>query len=154
MSYSSGEALILAALQLHPNYDTRNSSRGKWGMLNSGKNAYYVILRPGPFELSTMGVSGVGAGGGIRQATWTTQLMVYQRYVDDGTTMTNLEARVDEVIAQLDKYRNLGDTTNTIQKARVMSGGEVEVIDHEGSLWARWIINVIWNEERSVTYAE
>lgn len=157
MSYSAGEALVLSTLRLHANYDTDNTSRGDWEILSSGRNSYYVILRPGPFTISTQGISGVGSGSGnTREAMWLTQLMIYQLYGAEQATnaSTNLQDRADEIIAHLDKYRRMGDATNTIPKARITSGSEIELVNQQGSLWARWIVNVEWKEERPVTYAE
>lgn len=156
MSYSAGEGLVLSTLRLHANYNQNNTRRGNWKILTSGKDSFYVILRPGPFTVLDHGLGGGSGATTKRQANWITQVMVYQRYIDDGTSLTNLEARVDEIIAHLDKYRVMGDGTNTIQKARVVSGGEVEevALGQKGPNFLRWILNVEWHEERSVTYSE
>lgn len=154
--YAAGEALLLTQLQKHASFTTQNSNRGNWKALNSGKSSYYVILRPGAFEIEMQSIGGVGANATATEHTmWVTQCMVYERYKDESTSIANLEARVEDVIEQLQAWRNLGDTGDTILKARVASGGEVEqVADDKGGMWLRWIINVEWQEERTVTYSE
>ena len=155
MSYSNGEGTLLATLRLHANYDANNTSRGNWRVLNSGKAAYYVILRPGPATFADESVGGGLGKVANRQAEWTTQLMVYHRYRDDGTDAINLQSRVDEIIAHLDKYR-AGGSSAAMRDARVISLGQMEEVrmGADGPLYLRWIINVRWHEQRQVTYSE
>jgi hypothetical protein len=155
--YSDGEALVLAALRKHANYDSENTSRADWKILNSGKAPFYVILRPGPFTVEVQSIGGIGANATATEVShWVTQLMVYQRYIDDGTTATNLQARVAEIIAQIQKWRRLGDANDIVQRARVVSGDElVEVQQDQASpLYLRWILDVNWDEERTITFSE
>ena len=155
--YADGEALILTALRGHANYNGNNPSRADWKILNSGKAAYYVVLRPGPFEVEVQSLGGIGSSAtATEHIHWMTQLMVYQRYIDDSTTATNLQARVVEIIGQIQKWRRLADTGDTIIRARVTSGSEVVPVQQEDNwpLYLRWIINVNWDEEITITFSE
>ena len=154
--YADGETLLLAVVRLHANYNSENTSRGNWRILNSGKSPYYVVLRPGPFEVELQSIGGISGSVATEVTHWQTQLMVYQRYVDDGTTATNIQARVAEIIAQVQKWRRLADTADIIQKARVVGGSELVELGPEGQvpIWLRWIINVNWDEERQITFSE
>ncbi len=155
--YNDGEALILTTLRKHANYNSENTSRANWRILNSGKAAYYVVMRPGEFAVNLTSVGGIGSGSVATEVTnWTTELMVYQRYVDDGTTAINIQLRVAEIVAQMQKWRRLADTNDIIQKARVVGGSELEEIQQgeNGPVFLRWIINVTWDEERAVTFSE
>ena len=155
MSYSNGEGTLLATLRVHSNYDSNNTSRGNWKVLNSGKAAFYVVLRPGPATFADESIGGGLGAVATRQAEWITQFLVYQRYRDDSTDAVNLQARADEIIAHLDKYRAGGSST-AMRDARVVGLGQMEEVrmGADGPLYLRWIINVRWHEERKVTYSE
>lgn len=157
MTYATGEALLLTAIQKLSDYDSTNSGRGNFLILNRGNSANYIILRPGEFEVSVVSLGGLGANAtSTEHTTWITEVMVYRRYIDDYNTLTQLEADVATVIAQIQKWRQLGDTTNGVIVARVMGGTAAEIIRHDpdGPFWLRQTVRVVWNEERTITYAE
>jgi hypothetical protein len=150
MSYSAGEALILTRVQAITNYSASNTSRGDWGILNSGKGQTYAIIRPGPFvrmwEGSTSNI-----------ATWTTIVEIWQRYIDDGTTLTNLEANVANVIAGIDIYKRMGDQTGLMIDFSLTSGSEVLSKWERGGNGPAWLsqeLSVTWREEVDVTYSD
>lgn len=150
MSYSAGEALILARVQAITGYTLGNTSRGDWGILNHGKAATYAIIRPGPFvrmwEGSTSNI-----------ATWTTIVEIWQRYTDDSTTLTNLEANVANVIAGIDAYKRMGDTTGFLIDFSLTSGSEVLSKWEKGGNGPAWLsqeLSVTWKEEVDVTYSD
>ena len=148
MSYSDGEALILTCVKNATNFSASNTSRGKWGILNTGKAACYAILRPGPFRQSIGTVTSI--------ITWNTLIEVWQRYLDDGTTLTDLEANVGNLIAKLNTYPRAGDTAGVVIDMTVRSGAEVEPMREEGSegpAWLRQILTVEWQEESIITYS-
>lgn len=157
MSYADGEALVLAAIRTHASFNNSNSGRNKFGLLNNGDSAFYAITEPGPFTVVEQGIGGVGSGGRVKKVrTWTCLVGVYQLYVDDGTTQDDLEEHFEEVMESIEKYRRLADTSGMIQKARVTGGPEMEYVmfGDSGPLWAKWVINVQWEEARIVTFAE
>lgn len=158
MSYNDGEALILTAIRTHANFNSQNSGRNKFGLLNSGNSSYYAITEPGPYTVQEQGQAGIGASAGRvkKVRTWTCLVGIYQLYVDDGDTQADLEERHEEVIEAIEQYRRLADTTDTIQKARVTGGPEMEYVSftESGPIWAKWVINVQWEEARLVAFAE
>lgn len=148
MSYPAGEALALTQLQQVSGFSANNTSRGKWKMLSSGKSDHYGILKPGSFKISDRSQIGT---------LWRTIVMIYQRYKDDGTSLTDLEANVDAVILRFRQYRKLADTTGTISDSSVVEGSEVTEIWNKGAngpAWLRQDITIEWSEENHVTYAE
>lgn len=150
MSYSAGEALILTQVQNVSGFSANNTSRGKYGILNTGKAAVYAILRPGPFENAIVAPLTV-------HTDWTTIVEVWQRYKDDGSTLTDLEGNVQAILTRLNLYRKLADTTNSIVDAVANIGSEpVEVTAQGGGgpLWLKQEITVSWKEETSITPAE
>ena len=151
MTYSAGEALVLTVLQSASGFSAANTSRGKWGIRNKGTAAFYGIIRPGPFMRDNNSV-----GGKIVQTNWTTVIEVWQRYKEEGTSLTDLEANVAAVIAVFDPKRKLGDTTNTVQDAMITSGADVMEIGEpgQGPNWLKQEVSVVWKEETSVTLAE
>lgn len=156
MTYPTGEALILARLQEHADYNADNCRRANWRILNSGTASVYAILRPGPAPIEMLGIGGLGsAGAATERSMWTTQVMVYKRLVEDGDSATELQGHVADVISQLQQYRYLGATDGTIQKARVNGVSEIEEIEwSSGVFWLRQVVNVEWHEERKVSFAE
>ena len=112
LSYADGEALALTQIQAVSGFAASigNTSRGKYGILNTGKAAVYAILRPGGFQRMWMAPKCVHTDN-------STIVEVWQRYKDDGTTLTDLEANVQLILARLDLYRHMGDTQNKVLDA-------------------------------------
>ena len=150
MSYSAGEALVLTRLREVSGFNTTpaNTSRGNFGILNSGAAAFYGILAPGPYSSEWETPT-------VRRWYWSTIIRVYQRYVDDGTRMTDLETNVQNVIDYFLKYQYLGSPT-TILDAHPSSADQMqEIWSKDGGLsWLRWDVRIEWEEEQTVVYAE
>lgn len=147
MSYPAGEALILTALREKSGYAENNTNRGNWQVLNSGKSAYYVVLRMGPATNEQHAMSAA-------LTVWRTQLMVYQRYKDDGTTAVNLQARMQEIIEHMEQYAQLSDTTDTVVDAQIVNISEMQEIQMNelGPVYLLSIIDMDWQEVRNITY--
>lgn len=147
--YPDGEALILTQLQNVSGFSSTNTSRGDWVILNSGKSAFYGILKPGIFSRSQGAIS-------MNISTFNTIIQVWQRYKDDGTTLTDLENHVENIINRFDAYRKVNDTTGTIVDAFVSEGREVEEMwTKDGGLsWLKQDVIVQWQEHDNVTYSE
>lgn len=128
---------------------TANTSRGKWGLLNSGISDHYGILKPGAFVRSQGAMS-------MNISTFETIIQIWQRYVDDGDSLTNLEGHAKNVINYFDTKRKLGDSTGTIVDAFIDSGREVnERWSKDGALvWLSWDLVLTWQEHDLITYAE
>ena len=149
MSYSTGEAIVLAILRNMERYNWQNTSRGDWKLLNSGVSETYAIIKPGFFSNAWESIG----DGGLVLTTWRTIIEVWQRWVDDGPTITALEERVSEVIQKFDGYPTL-DGTALI--AFASGGGEMQQrwVKDGGPVWAVQEIYFDWQEEREITIAE
>ena len=149
MSYAAGETLALTVLQSVTGFASTNTSRGKWGILNSGASDHYGILKPGAFERTQGAMS-------MNISTFQTIVQVWQRYKDDGDTLTSLEAHVDNILAAFDAKRKIGDTTGTIVDAFMGEGREVtERWAKDGALaWLSQDLVLTWQEHNNVTYSE
>lgn len=153
MSYSDGEALVLAQVQAVSNYTSTlgNTSRGKWGILNSGKSSRYAILKPGPFNRTPHTPTQF-------YNEWTTVVELWQRYKDDGTTLADLEADMAAILARFDVYPHMQDTTGlVVNNVVARRGNEVEEMwsnKGDGPSWLRWKLYVTWQEENSASPSE
>ena len=149
MGYSEGEALILTRVIACNNFDSTNTSRGNWKILNQGKSNHYAILRPGAFDVEFDTIC-------TYHVNWNTVIEVWQRYVDDATTRTELYARVADLFPIM-AYPKLADTTGNVLEWSVVSGGEEPEemwTASGGPAWLRWKITLSWKEEGDITYAE
>jgi len=151
MSYQTGEANWLTRLQAMSQFTGNNSARGKWGLMNRGADNQYAILKPGPAE--RVMISSI-----VRQNTWRTIIQLWQRYKDDGTSMTDLEALVSAVLTELDKYRFIGAGADAaIQDANITEVRETQEIratPSGGPLWLMVELVGEWNEEETISPAE
>lgn len=152
MSYSAGEALVLSRLQAIAGnvWTTSNSSRGKYGMLNTGKADHYAILRPG---------SGTNEFVSLRTSkrTYSTIIKIYQSYRDDGTSLENIESYAEAILDQFDAYRKLGDNAGAVFDSSITSFSDVMEIWEAGGNGPRWFaqeFTVTWSEYSETTYAE
>lgn len=148
--YPEGEALVLTTLQGATGFSSTNTSRGKWGaLLNSGVSDHYGILKPGSFSRSQSAMS-------ANESIFQTVIQVWQRYVDDGDSLTNLEGHVKNVITRFDAYPQLGDTTGAIIEAMITDGREAEEQwTKDGALvWLKQDLIVTWREHDIITYSE
>ena len=148
MSYKDGEDLVIARVRACTGFGRHNVSQADWKVLNSGKSDHYAIVRPGGFEIEWST---------LRQYTahYNTVIEVWQRYIDDTQTATNLYALVNNILALL-SYWKLGDTGTSIQDSTITGAETVEEMWNEsgGPSWLRWSINVQWDELTTVTFAE
>lgn len=149
MTYPATEALVLTQLQAVTGFSSTNTSRGKWGILNSGMSDHYGIIKPGAFTREQAAMS-------ANEGTYQTIIQVWQRYKDDGDSLTDLETNVDNIIRRFDQYRKLADTTNSVLDATITNGGQVEEMwNKDGGLsWLKQDLVVTWLEYDLVSYAE
>lgn len=151
MSYTAGEALVLTRLQAISGsvWTSTNTSRGKWGILNSGAANHYAILH-----------MGAGTNDGLSISTtarnYTTVIEVWQSYVDDGTSYTNMLAFWEAILDMFDQYRKLGDGTGTVQDASCSRWDAIEErwTAGGGPRWLKQSFYIEWVEENAITYAE
>lgn len=142
--YPDGEALVLTQLRSVTGFTSANTDRANWSLLNSGASDHYGIIKPGTFDEDPANNFG-----------WNnrTIIQIWQRYVDDGTSATNLEAHVKNVKRRFVQYRKLG---GTIEDSRVVGGSEmVERWNKDGALvWLSQDVVIEWKEQEIETYAE
>jgi hypothetical protein len=154
MAYPEVEALIFTKLRSVTGFTgttstTENTSRGKWGLLNSGNSDHYAIIKPGEFERSQGAMS-------MNVSNFQTVIQVWQRYTDDGTSLTNLEGYVKAIIAYFDQWRRVGDSTGTIIDAFIRSGTEAqEMWNKDGGLsWLKQDLVLVTQEHDVISYGE
>lgn len=148
MTYLAVEALILTRIQGMSQFSSSNSARGKWGILNSGRDNQYAVLRPGARRRERITTL-------TMQDTYQTIVELWQRYKDDGTSMTDLEALVDAVTAEIDKYRRGGDATGKVQIMRIPEVREfLQIGPPDGPDWLRADVVVETVEENDITYTQ
>ena len=146
MSYSAGEANILTLVQACSSYNTANTSRGDWKVLNKGTAATYAIVKPtrSPVQFSS---------GRILQFRWRTVIEVWERYKLDATTRTALEGHVAEIVVKIAAYPHLGGSTAS--NSDVIEIGEpLEMWKRGGIAWLRQDITVEWWEHVNITFAD
>ncbi len=150
--YSDGEALWLTRLQAMDQFNGENSSRGKWAQRNSGSAAQYAVLKPGEQVIQKHGM------GGKKNALNHTIIQLWQRYKEHGTSMTDLEALVQNVIDELDQYPTIGDAGDTVIQGNIIQVRELrETYSSPTAKLPKWLyVELVgeWNEEIDITYAE
>lgn len=148
-SYSTVEGLWLTRLQAMSQFTANNSSRGRWGIRNSGASNQYCIIKPGSHTRQMVSYT-------LRQDNFQTIIQLWQRYKDDGDTMTDLESLVDAVLVEIDKYPHLGDSTRVvdcnISEVREMQ----EILDSPGGgpVWLMVELVGEVNEQTEITFSE
>jgi hypothetical protein len=151
VSYSSGEALALTRIRACTGFDTTNTSRSDWKILNGGKSDHYAVLHLGAFTQEWISPR-------VYKANWQTVIEIWQRYKDETTTPSNLYTHIANIMAGLAPYRKLGDTTNVIEDANTRSGGAIEEMwqrkNGAGPQWLKWDLLLEWSEEVTVNYSE
>lgn len=147
--YGTVEALWLERVRAISGgvYDEQNSSRGNWGILNSGKAERYVILKPGAHDRQMVSFK-------TRQETWQTVIEVWQKYRDDGTTLTTLETAVNTIIDSIDAYPRLGQTGTTVRKGEIVAIREVIQSPPDAPSWLMCALIGQTDEEKIITFAE
>lgn len=150
MTYSAGESALLTQVQAVSGFSASNTSRGNFGILNSGAAAVYAVLIPGPFRMEWDSPARA-------HWYWDTAVRVYQQYVDDGTTLTNLEASAQGIINRVLQYPRLGlgMDQDTVIDASPMEGEETtEIWNKDGGIsWLKLTLHVSWHEWQAVTAA-
>lgn len=144
MSYADGEALILGLLRDMAQFDTANSSRAKWGILNSGAAAQYAVLRPGPWEADYQGLGREGV-----RTTWRTIIELWQRYRDDGASAIELQDLMSAVVEYVEQWPDLGGAG--IYAEPQTGGAMLETWNKDGGVsWLKWEVTLVWQEERTI----
>lgn len=145
--YGDIEALWLTRIRAISGYDSTNTSRGRWGILNSGKATRYVILKPGEHAREMLSFT-------TRLETWQTVIEVWQQYKDDGDSLTELETAVNAIMDAIDRYPRLGDAGGTVQLGQITAVREVVQIPADAPAWMMAALIGVVNEEKTISYQE
>lgn len=148
--YGDGEALIAALVATVSGFSTATVTRGKWGVLNKGTAAKYAILKPG----ATTAPRRFDGPNRVTE-NWSTIVQVWQRYTDDGTTLTNLEADVEAILSKIDQYPRLQDSNDYVQDANAALVSEAQEMWRAGGgpTWLRQDITIHWYGKRIRSFA-
>lgn len=149
MSENAGITLLAAQVAAATGFTSANVTIMRWKILNDGVSDHYAILKPGATTRTALTFT-------VKDNVYQTIVEVWQQYVDDGTSGTDLMAHVDNVTSRLDRYRKLADTTSAIRDANVIGYSELkEQWTKDGGIaWISRDVIVEWQEEELVTYAE
>lgn len=149
MSYADGEALALTAVRANGNFDSNNSARGDWYIRHNGQAVNYAVLKPGEYVRERHGL------GGGRIHHYQTIIQVWRTY-QGATDVTALIGVVDSLLATLDTYRVMGDTTGDIIEAYPGMVREMQEVIAEPGGEPVWIyVEIVWHwtEQEKVTFA-
>lgn len=143
--YSDIESYWLARVRAVTGYDKSNTSRGKWGILNSGASERYVIIKPGPRDRQMIALN-------TRLETSQTVIEVWQKYRDDGDTLTTLQTAVDTLLDTLDQYPRLGGLGATIRKGEIISVREAMQVPADAPQWLKIDLIGQTDEEKTISF--
>jgi hypothetical protein len=149
MSYSAGEVLIEKQILQTAGYGINNVSRGNYNILSSGLSQFFAILRMGG-EQDIEWITPT-----TYKANWMTVIEVWQRYVDDRDTVTNLYTNLQSIVTRLLTYKDLDDTAGIILDNHISMGDEPEEMYAKGGgiSFLRMKIYFGWQEQQTITFA-
>lgn len=147
MSYTTGEAAILARIRAHSDFSTSNTDANDWKLIDSGNSAFYAILKPNedPAEMEFHAL-------GAYRVLWQTVVEVWQRYKDDGTTAASLFGNVQKIIGQMQPYKTLGLSNVQNSQINSITAPSYRWDKDGGPAWLVQELNILWLEEVEVTF--
>jgi hypothetical protein len=154
MGYVTGSSAILALLRGMSEWDSNNTSREDWSILNTGKSRRYAIIKPGEEGYENEIIS---LGNATQIRLYNTVIEIWILAQKPGTDLHELQTLVGSVIETFDRYPNLGlGLGNAINGAVVLGGGDMleRWADSRGATWLSWDVVIQWREERNTTSAE
>jgi len=148
MAYEDGEELIELRLHALATFGPNNVARGNYDILNKGKSDHYAILRPGPFRLAWDSPT-------VYRAYWTTVIEIWQSWKNYTTSYTDLLKWHKEIVDGLLPYRFLGDSDVVLDGNPRSSAEIMEMWITDGApQWLRVEVNIEWQEQNEVAFAE
>lgn len=145
--YGDTEALWLTRVRAVAGFSATNTNRGDWGILNAGTAAVYAVLKPGEHTREMLSLK-------TRLNIWQTIIEVWQKYRDDGTTLTDLETNVNNIIAAIDEFPRLGDVGGAIQQGQIVAVREVIQNPADAPSWLMAAIIGEAREEITINFQE
>lgn len=129
-------------------FDTNNSSRGDFKILNSGASDHYAVLFKGePATRERVGFR-------MNTIQQRTILRIYQRYVNDSTSQIALQDLIDDIKTAVNPYRVIGDASSTIQSATITEEREMMMEPANAPAWLYVELVGVCDEEEIISYAE
>ena len=107
MAYATIEAAALALLQDLSQFDDDDVTRGNFRVLDRGSPPY-AVLYPGGFEIEDYG------DWGEKIFRWTMYCEVFERYLDDGSSYTSLEATRQNVVDVFNANPSMNGTSGVV----------------------------------------
>lgn len=129
-------------------FNSDNTSRGDFKILNSGASDHYAVLFKG--EISNRERIGLRMNV-IQQET---VIRVYQRYKNDGTSQIALQDLIDSIKTALNPVRIIGDTTGTIQSAMIVEERDMMQVPVDAPQWLYVELLGMCDEEEELTFTE
>lgn len=149
--YSFGEALVLAQLRQVSGFNTNNTSRSDWAILNTGKAAVYAVVRKGAWEAEWQTYS-------AKLFAWQTVIEIWQQWTqNDAATRAALDANEALVLARFLAYHRLGDTAGRVQDSTPVRAEEPDIMfdaQRNTAAFLRASVVIEWQEIVYVTFAE
>lgn len=145
--YGDTEALWLTRVRAVTGFSAANTSRGNYKILNNGTSEVYVVLKPGEHAREMASLKN-------RLNIWQTIIEIHQKYRDDGSSLTDLQANYDTLLTSLDEYPRMGDTGNTVRKAEVTVVAEVLQSPADAPSWLIAKIIGTVDEEIPINFQE
>jgi len=107
MTYSTIEAAARGLLQDLSQFDDDDVTRGDFRVLDRGSPPY-AVLYPGPVQIRDYG------DWGEKLFVWTMHCEVFERYLDDGSSYTDLETTRQNVVELFNSRPTMGGVSNVI----------------------------------------
>lgn len=148
MNYIEGEKLIAARVEEATGFNANNVKRGAYGILNSGNSDHYAIIHSGGTVRTQESFT-------AKLNTHRTVIEIWQRLVDESSTLDSLYENVANVVNYLDPLRDMSSDGTYIRDANVTAAGEVKEMwtnKGDGPSWFKQEIMVDWSEDDNVTY--
>ena len=147
MGYSAGEARLLTIVQGVTGYSASNTSRANWKILDTGRAATYAIITHAGTTTDFFTLA-------CYRDIHTAAVEIWQRYKNDGSTATDLQANVDLVRAKINTYKHGNDSSGMTLDLGTVETGEMEEMWNRsgGPHWLRQTIRITWQELVQPTY--
>ena len=144
--YNAGEVLLAAEVRAATGYSAANVSQADWSIFNKQGITTGAVIWQAPSTLTH--------GAGRTDGHWAANVEIRHKYDKDTNTYANLKSDVKNIIARLDLYPHMQDTTGTITDAKVIALGAILQMPPDGPKWLGQILTVTWIEEQPVTILE
>jgi hypothetical protein len=127
MGYLAIEAAALSLLQALSQFSDDDVTRGDFRVLDRG-SAPYAVLYPGGFEVEDYG------DWGEKLFRWTMYCEIFEKYLNDGTSYTDLQTTRQNVIDCFNANPSMNGTSGVIY-VQAERGEDLIYLYDEGGEW-------------------